>query len=313
MVVAREAVLAALGEFPRRVEPRFEVVGSEERDGYTLQTVEYDVEAGERVRSFLLVPLVPRGLGAATPAILAPHQHAMQYHIGKSEVIGAAGDPMYAYGAELCRRGYVVLAPDHLGFEGRASQAFGQGHDASVRFEQFEYLRRLVNGSSLLAKYVHDLTVAVDVLVGLPYVDAKRIGVIGHSLGGQTATWLTWYDERIAVGVSSCGISNIGTMFRDNIVICLSTYVPGIVKLGDMGEIVCGIAPRPFFMSSGSEDLNPVDGVEAIVNMVSAEYGRLGASENFVARIFDGGHMFGDAEKVEAYALLDRVLGGELI
>jgi hypothetical protein len=65
---------------------------------YVRQTVEYAVEESERVRSFILLPKNATGLA---PAILAHHQHAGQFDLGKSEVVGLAGDPDQAYGAEL--------------------------------------------------------------------------------------------------------------------------------------------------------------------------------------------------------------------
>ena len=54
-------------------------------------------------------------------------------------------------------------------------------------------------------------------LESLSYVDNKRIGAIGHSLGGQEALWLAWYDDRIKVTVSSCGFSQIKNIIRDGI------------------------------------------------------------------------------------------------
>jgi len=302
----REAVLEAIGDFPVKPELDFKVTGNAKRDGYTLQTVEYNVEGAERVKAFLLIPEARK---EKAPAILALHQHAVQYHLGKSEVVGAAGDPMYAYGLELCLRGYVVLAPDHLCFEERIAPRFRDRATDNRQYELLEFIRRVQCGSSLRAKYLHDLAVAVDVLEGLTFVDKERIGVVGHSLGGQEATWLMWYDKRIAAGVSSCGISQIDAMFRDGIVLAYSLYIPGFTKLGDTHDIVCGIAPRPYFMSNGRRDeLFPIDGVEVIIEKAKERYAQLGKPNNFRSFIFDGGHMFGNDAKREAYSWLDGVL-----
>ena len=304
----REAVIDALGDFPRKPKPELEIMSSEAKDGFTLQSIEYNVEDSERVRAFLLIPEPPK---EKLPAILAVHQHAVQYHLGKSEVVGLAGSPMYAYGLELCRRGYVVLAPDHLCFEERIAPHFRNRPENDRRYELFEFMQRVQNGSCLQTKYLHDLTVAVDVLQSLSYVDDNRIGVVGHSLGGQEATWLMWYDRRVAAGVSSCGISQIEAMFRDNIILSYSMYVPGFSRLGDMCDIVAGIAPRPFFMSSGLQDTKsfPIDGIEHITEMAKSKYAQLGSPNSFRSIIFDGGHMFGDDVKKEAYEWLDSCLG----
>jgi hypothetical protein len=83
---------------------------------YVRQTVEYAVEEAERIKSLLLLP---KNTGGTAPAVIAHHQHAGQFDLGKSEVVGLAGDADQAYGAELAERGYVVIAPDALAFEER--------------------------------------------------------------------------------------------------------------------------------------------------------------------------------------------------
>ena len=59
------------------------------------------------------------------PAILINHQHNRERHLGKSEVCGLAGNPLQAFGPELARRGFVVLAPDTICFEDRRKNAKG--------------------------------------------------------------------------------------------------------------------------------------------------------------------------------------------
>ena len=114
----RQALLTRLGRFPQRV-PLTPTVGSRIDEGaYTRALVTYDVEAGERVSAWLLMPqgtAPPDGW----PAVLAIHQHDNHYDLGKAEPAGLAGNAMYAYGKELCQRGYVVLCPDLLCFEDR--------------------------------------------------------------------------------------------------------------------------------------------------------------------------------------------------
>src|SRR5260221_12173720 len=98
---------------PRREPPPFEILRTEPADGCERQLIEYSVSDGERVPAFLLVPPGP----GPFPAVVIPHQHNSQWHFGKSEVCGLAGDPLNAFGPALVKKGFVVLAPDSIGFE----------------------------------------------------------------------------------------------------------------------------------------------------------------------------------------------------
>ena len=217
------------------------------------RSITYGVEAGEKVSAWLLMPqgAAPPG---GRPAVLAIHQHANQYDLGKAEPAGLSGNSMYAYGQELCRRGYVVLCPDLLCFEDRrptyeVRQANRALDDAG--YERFEFTRRLLAGSCLQTKYLHDLTCAVDLLASLPGVNRERLGVIGHSLGGLEALWLTWYDARITAAVSSCGFGLLRTLVRDGINHGFATYVPGMLEVCDLDALAGSVGPACLFADGG--------------------------------------------------------------
>ena len=307
----RERIIGCLGKFPEKVPPALAIEGEAREDGYIKRTVSYDVEPGERVRAYLLIP-DGAAEAAEHPGILAIHQHAGQWHIGKSEVVGDVWEiqeDMYAYGRDLVKRGYVVLCPDVLCFEERVPECFrqrGSGGDG----ERFEFTRRIQHGSCLQAKCLHDLSAALDVLCGLSFVDEGRIGAIGHSMGGQSAVWITWYDQRIRAGISSCGFGEVQTIFRDCVNHNYALYVPGMANVCDMEGVLCGIAPRAFALTAGAEDaIFPIDGVRRIAAEAEAQYARLGISERFMADVFCGGHCFAQAQKDRLYPWLDRMLG----
>jgi hypothetical protein len=44
------------------------------------------------------------------PAIFCHHQHAGNFRIGKSELVGLDGDPNQAYAEELAERGYITFS-----------------------------------------------------------------------------------------------------------------------------------------------------------------------------------------------------------
>ncbi|MGE5606218.1 MAG: alpha/beta hydrolase family protein [Bacteroidota bacterium] len=305
----REQVLECLGKFPEKVKIEPEVISSTDKGIYLLQSVEYNVARNERIRAYLLLP---KEIKSKNPAILASHQHADQFMLGKSEPAGLGGNPMYHYGLDLCLRGYVVLCPDHLCFEDRRppeEQRQVNHHLDGSNYERFVFGKYLLEGSTLQAKYLSDLCRGLDFLESLDFVDADRIGAIGHSLGGQETLWLAWYDPRIKAAVSSCGFSQIRSILEGGINHNLALYAFGLLNIGDIGDLVCDLAPKPFLMTNGSADrIFPVAGIREIAKMAGEKYGRMGKVENFKSIIFEGGHSFPDEVKAEAYGWLDRFL-----
>ncbi|MCD6289115.1 MAG: prolyl oligopeptidase family serine peptidase [Anaerolineae bacterium] len=309
----RRVILERLGRFPERVSLNVELGPESDLGDHVRTLVSYAVEPGERVTAWLLRPKGQAPVGG-WPGILAIHQHAGQYYLGKSEPAGLSANRMYHYGLDLCRRGYVVLCPDQLCFEDRRPPEFVRAenpHLSDREYERFEFTRRVLSGSCLQTKYLHDLVCALDVLAGLPDVDATRLGAIGHSLGGQETLWLTWYDERVKAAVSSCGFGLIRTILRDGINHNFAMYVPGLLELGDMDMLVTDIAPRPFMLTAGEEDrIFPIDGVREIAEKAQEAYAKAGAADRFRAVFFPGGHGFPDDVKAQAYDFLDHWLRG---
>ncbi|MBO0702121.1 MAG: dienelactone hydrolase family protein [Candidatus Dormibacteraeota bacterium] len=310
----RARVLELLGRFPETVAPQTREEAVHEAQDHTRTLVSYQVEPGERITAWLLRPrgLPPEG---GWPAIVACHQHAGNFAWGKSEPAGLTPDGMYHYGLELCRHGYVVICPDHLCFEDRRTPAhlLETSPDlVDAQYELFELTSRLLHGSCLQAKYLHDLRAAVGLVAGLPEVDGTRLGTIGHSLGGQEALWLTWFDPRIRAGVSSCGFAPLRDILAAGINHNKAMYVPGLLDVADIEDILAGLAPRPFLLTSGEKDrIFPIEGVRRMVTKARGAYRAAGASASFEAILFPEGHSFPEGLRRRAYAFLDEHVKAE--
>ncbi len=309
--ILRQKLLARLGRFPAKVP--LEAVFDEPIDegACTRIRVTYMVEPGEVVPAWLLKPNKKQPK-KGWPTVIAIHRDTEQCELGKSEVAGLAGDTMYYYGRDLCLRGYLVLCPDLLCYEERRPSEDLRRRRASFAgesYERFEFTRRLLKGSSLQAKYLHDLSRGVDLLCTLSEVDRDNLGVIGHSLGGLEALWLTWYDERIKVGVASCGLTLIKSMLRDGINQFLVNSISGLLDVADMDDILGALLPTPFMMIAGDQDTQlPIDGVYFMVNYAQSLYNEMGIQDRFRYLVFQGGHIFPSEAREAAYAFLDRWL-----
>lgn len=119
---------------------------------------------------------------------------------------------------EARQRKFAVLCPDRGGFEARrrppdelppafrAYRIFTQ--DGTELTEQL-YAGAVANRDMFTGQMpwqgsLFELHRAIDCLTALPEVDSGRVGVIGHSAGGQLAALLMYTDPRVRAGCSSC-------------------------------------------------------------------------------------------------------------
>ena len=268
------------------------------------EKVTYQVEPGERVPAWLFVPKTGRPPFAG---VLCHHQHGGQFGVGKDGPAGLGSTPDQHYGIELARRGYVTLAPDALCF-GERQDAAGKLKDAS--YERFEALHRITEGKTLQGKYVWDARRALDYLQSRPEVDKARLGMIGHSLGGQETLFTAACDTRIRAAVSSCGFGSLRTLKRDRILHNFALFVPSLAEHGDYGAVLALVAPRPFLVAARTRDpIFPREGIEETVAAARRTYEAKKAADRLGTFYEEGPHEFSPALRQAAYEWLDRWLG----
>jgi dienelactone hydrolase len=322
----REEIIKRLNVFlgtPPKSKPSLEAKITEEtsHDGYILRKLVYQTEPNEFVPSYLLVP---KNLRGKTPVVICPHQTTQA---GKKEPAGLAGNSQLHTALHLVKRGYITFTYDALCFGERHDAASGHYGDAIPFYRKNPYW-------SLMGKMVWDLTRAIDYLQALDFVDAKRIGSIGHSHGGYTTLFAMAFDERIKAGVSNCGFDTFridGNTWRwsratallpllgfyvSNPRLNMDFYraVPDSSVVGvpfEMHELLALIAPRPLLLSTSDEDfVFPNGGWSArrALAQVKPVYEMLDAPKNLSRFFFDGGHNFTAEASSNAYAWLDRRL-----
>ena len=294
----RQTLIRLLGKAPIRAALQPRILERTPLQGLVREKVSYCVEPGQRVSAYLCLP----EREGPCPAVLCLHQHNREFHLGKSEPAGLSGNPEQYYALELAKRGYVTLAPDALCFEERQHPIL-RGSD----YERFEATSRLTEGSSLQAKMLWDLQRALEYLLTRREVDRRRIGCLGHSLGGQETLFLSAVDPRIAVGVSNCGFSSYRAIFASSLLHNLALYVPGILRYGDLDRVLALVAPRPFLALAASQDpIFPLEGVQSTVQGARRAYARV--RPRLKLEVLPGGHAFSAPAREAAYAWLDQWL-----
>jgi dienelactone hydrolase len=163
---------------------------------------------------------------------------------------------------------------------------------------------------------------ALDLMESLPEAEPGRLGCVGHSLGGHNTIFLTLFDGRIKVAVSSCGLcalkeyavtngGNLRGWAQDKYMPIINTVYkndPGLVPW-DFPEIVSAIAPRAVFLNAPLRDSNMnYPGNKIIIDAALSTYRELGAESGFCYINPDAAHSFPDDIREKAYAFVDSVL-----
>ncbi len=254
---------------------------------YTRRLVSYNVEADERAHAYLGIPLK---LDGKAPGIVALHG---TYPKGKERAAGLVDNPDKAYLDHLCRRGYVVIAPDH----------FVAGHRIPPEgpYETGRFYRKHPQWTAV-GKFTYEHSIAIDVLQSLGEVDPERIGALGHSLGGHGTIFLAAYDERIRAAACNCGGSffrhnpKVEAWARDHWYVYIKHIRPGLLegKLPpiDFHEIIALVAPRAFLDLSGLNDGNPLTQRQRVLMLVRVMdvYELEKAPQNFAFYVHGRGH-----------------------
>ncbi|WP_269997771.1 dienelactone hydrolase family protein [Arthrobacter sp. B2a2-09] len=228
-------------------------------------------------------------------AVVAVHQHAGNYALGKSELAGLEGDPQMAFAAELAESGVPALVPDLLGFEERQRDAV-DGRLAENRDAQ----DLLAGGSTLQGVHTRDIAMATSWLEACDDVTGP-LGIVGHSLGGQVGLFNLACDPRLRAGVLSCGIGTLESFEREGISHNPAWFVPNLRKAGDVHLVAQAIENQRVLIVAGQEDpLFPFQDVQSLVSSF-----REGVAD-FVS--FDGGHAFPSAQRGHAVSWLKASL-----
>lgn len=275
-----DAIGVKLFNFISKVEYR--ILESTEEVGYTRQLIEYD-SFEDTVRAFLLLPERLNN----NPAILINHQHNREHHLGKSEVCGLAGNPLQAFGPELVKKGFVVLAPDSICFEDRRGDPSVEGFDFWQHFDEMCY--RILKGDYLMKKVLDDAMNGITLLSNLDFVDNKRIGTLGHSYGGNTVLFLSALDERIAFSCASGSACTYENRMLNNVGIEMASVIPNFHGKYDIFDLVSCIAPRRLLIVSGDDDKYSKD-ASYIIEKASPAYSAFDALQNLQHKRYKGGH-----------------------
>ena len=272
---------------------------------YVRKLISYAVEKDERAHAYLGIPLK---LDGKAPGIVALHG---TYANGKQRAAGLVDNPDKAYLDHLCRRGYVVIAPEH----------FVSGHRIPPEgsYETGRFYEKHPQWTAV-GKFTYEHSIAVDVLQGMDEVDPQRIGAMGHSLGGHGTIFLAAYDQRIKAAASNCGGSffrhnpDAEAWARDHWYVYFKHIRPDLLKGKlppiDFHEIISLIAPRAFLDLSALNDGNHATQRQRVLMLMKVMdvYELEQAPQNFAFYVHGRGHSVAHESRQLIYGWMDTHL-----
>lgn len=240
----KNAWLKFLGPMPKRPAVKLETLRIDRLKTVTRTLVEYESESGLKVQGYLLKPneLKP---GEKRAGIVALHPTTRDTI---EPIAGVKGPEEKQIGLKLAQRGFVVFCPRCFLWQ-----------DAKNYKEAVATFKKRHPKTLGMRKMLYDARRGVDALASLPYVDAKRIGAVGHSLGAKETLYLMAFDERIQAGVASeGGLAFDSTNWDAPWYLGKAIHEKGFPR--NHHELLALIAPRPFLVLGGEKGRGAADG-----------------------------------------------------
>ncbi len=292
----RQALYDSIGIFdlPAAGQPP-ETIEEVDKGDYTRSKILLHTSAYTAMPVYILKPKEAQG---RLPVVAAFHGHGY----GVKDIVGLWEDGEERdepdgyhkdFGVALCRRGFLVAAPEISCFGERTNnyddlnQVIGQPvpytchHTATLAFHL---------GGSALGLRMFDSFKLVDYLETRPDADVQRLGAMGISGGGMHTFFSTCLDVRF----KACVVSGYFSPFKDSILAmhhCTCNFVPGLHRFGEIYDLAGLVAPRPMLVEAGTRDpIFPIAAVRESVKRTRAIYELFDAPGVFELDEFEGRH-----------------------
>jgi dienelactone hydrolase len=312
--------------------------------GVVTEEISYDLPYGPRTRGFFLYP---ESRESKLPGFLALHDHGGFFYFGKEKIVDSKIQSeslsefrRIHYGGrswanELARHGFAVLVID-VSLWGSRRVSLKSVNPELTRFLEDEEIgpERYISefnrywdsteasitistmlnaGACWPGVHLYEDQRSLDYLLSRSEVDPERIGCGGLSMGGQRTLYLAGMDPRIKFAVCVGFMSTIREMLRNRIRgHGIGFYVPGLVRLLDLPDVISLHAPAPLLVQYNNQDgLFTLEGQQKADRKIAGVYAKMGKSENYLGRFYDGKHKFDLGMQEEAFRWLRSVADDE--
>lgn len=287
--VIRARFLESLGlsPMPPKTPLKPRVMGTLDRDGYTVEKIVFESRPGFLVTGNLYVP---KGLKGPAPGVLVVHGHAIDAKAAHYQYVHVG----------LAKQGYVVLAIDGVGFGERAPV----GH----RSQAMPYLV----GQCIVGLELWDNIRSLDYLCTRPEVDKTKLGITGCSGGGLQSAYMIAVDDRIQCAVPVDFTATYRAFIGTGIVHCICNHVPNVMRYADLADVMATYAPRPLRIIAGEFDIIfPPNSARQVYEEVREIYALYGKEENVSVFVDATPHGYEPGKRVSAFQWFNTWFKGD--
>lgn len=288
-----------------------EVLAEQDRGSHVAQSLTLRGALGDRVPALFLRPAGP----GPHPAVLLLHDHGARFDIGKEKLIrpltaspSAEAWVQRYYGGQfvgdtLVQAGFAVLAIDALGWGERGRAGFARDDQQALA----SHLMQL--GQSWAGVIASDDLRAHRWLRERPDIDARRVAVLGFSMGALRAWQLAAVCEEVRACVAAHWMCTREGLLRPGEHTlqgqsAFSMAHPGLAAELDHPDVAALVAPRPLLLFGSPQDrLFPWDATQAAWTRLARAWP---ASNGFTAQTTAGGHRFDAVQQHAAAAWLQH-------
>ena len=259
----------------------------------------------------VLLPIVilrPKELAGPCGLVITPHGHSKNTELyagvyWNEDDRSLAEDGERDIAVQAAKEGFIAIAPTARAF-GKTRTKADLTADATSSCHDY-MLQDLLVGRTPVGDRVWDIMKIIDwSLENLP-VDPDKVIVSGHSGGGTATIYAGAIDTRIAICIPSGSFSSyeasIGSIRH-----CECNYIPGMLNLGNMGDLAGLVAGRNLCIIQGKTDgIFPIEGAREEFRKTEEIFRAAGKGRCALAE-GDGGHRY---YKEPAWKFIHACLG----
>ncbi|MCR6111881.1 dienelactone hydrolase [Bacillus sp. A301a_S52] len=245
---------------------------------------------------YILTPKKPKK--TTMPGVMTVHGHGY----GAREIVGLTREgnedelikgSHRHFAVSLVKQGMKVIAPEVIGYGERmlTTDKINDKKNSCYKLATAFLMR----GQTLAGYRIAEAAKVMRWFSAHYQVDERQLGIMGFSGGALISGYLAIMETAIKATVLT-GFTNT---FKQSILArehCLDNYIPNILMLGELPELLSAICPRQLYVEAGRNDhLFPKKGVNDAVTFLAQIYQKERVGHHFTSHFFDGGHeVFGE-------------------